>query len=154
MTDIRFRKAGRADVPAIVAMLADDGLGAGREDASLPLDPGYYTAFEAIDADPNQMLVIAESPAGEPIGTMQLTVLPGLSMKGTWRGQIEAVRIAAPHRGQGLGKVMMDWTEEYFRKRGCGLLQLSTNVTRADAHRFYARLGFEASHVGMKRKLQ
>lgn len=151
--EIVFRRAREGDLPAIVAMLADDGLGAGREDASLPLDPAYLAAFRAIDADPNQMLVLAETPAGEPVGTMQLGFLPGLSMKGTWRAQVEAVRIASPYRGHGLGRRMMDWAVEQARARGCGVMQLTTHVTRHDAHRFYQGLGFEVTHQGMKRKL-
>jgi len=151
--ELVFRRAREEDLPAIVAMLADDGLGAGREDASLPLDPGYVAAFRAIDADANQMLVLAETPGGEPVGTMQLGFLPGLSMKGTWRAQVEAVRIASPYRGRGLGRRMMEWAMDQARARGCGLMQLTTHVTRNDAHRFYAGLGFEVTHKGMKRKL-
>ena len=150
---IVFRCAREEDLPAIVAMLADDGLGAGREDASLPLDPRYLAAFRAIDADPNQMLVLAETPEGEPVGTMQLGFLPGLSMKGTWRAQVEAVRIASPYRGQGLGRKLMDWAMDQARARGCGLMQLTTHVTRNDAHRFYEGLGFAVTHKGMKKKL-
>lgn len=151
--ELVFRRARQEDLPAIVAMLADDGLGAGREDASLPLDPRYLAAFRAIDTDPNQMLVLAETPEGEPVGTMQLGFLPGLSMKGTWRAQVEAVRIASPHRGRGLGRRMMEWAMDQARARGCGLMQLTTHVSRDDAHRFYQGLGFAVTHKGMKRKL-
>ena len=147
-----FREATEADLPAIVAMLADDHLGAKREDASLPLDPGYLAAFAAIARDPNQMLVVADR-GGEVVGTMQLSFLPGLSNKGAWRGQVEAVRIAAPHRNGGLGARMMHWAVETCRARGCKTVQLTTDKSRKDAHRFYDRLGFTASHEGYKLKL-
>jgi GNAT superfamily N-acetyltransferase len=138
-----------ADLPALVAMLADDALGATREDASLPLDPGYTRAFAAISADPNQFLAVAERD-GAVVGTLQLTFIPGLSYKGGWRGQIEAVRVAASQRGQGLGERMIRWAVGECRARGCRMVQLSTNMTRADAHRFYERLGFSRSHFGYK----
>jgi GNAT superfamily N-acetyltransferase len=130
-------------------MLADDALGAAREDAGLPLDPGYIRAFAAIAADPNQMLAVAEED-GVVVGTLQLTFIPGLSYKGAWRGQIEAVRVAASRRGQGLGARMIRWALDECRARGCRLVQLSTNMSRTDAHRFYERLGFSRSHFGYK----
>jgi len=130
-------------------MLADDALGAAREDAGLPLDPGYIRAFAAIAADPNQMLAVAEED-GAVVGTLQLTFIPGLSYKGAWRGQIEAVRVAASRRGQGLGARMIRWALDECRARGCRLVQLSTNMSRTDAHRFYERLGFSRSHFGYK----
>jgi GNAT superfamily N-acetyltransferase len=130
-------------------MLADDALGAAREDARLPLDPGYIRAFAAIAADPNQMLAVAEED-GAVVGTLQLTFIPGLSYKGAWRGQIEAVRVAASRRGQGLGARMIRWALDECRARGCRLVQLSTNMSRTDAHRFYERLGFSRSHFGYK----
>lgn len=147
----RFDRAGREDVAAIVAMLADDPLGAGREptvDAA-----GYQAAFDAIDVDPAHLLVVVRDGAGDPAGTMQLTLLPGLSRGGATRLQIEAVRIAAPHRGHGLGAAMIEWAHDYGRRNGARLVQLSTDNSRTDAHRFYARLGYRASHVGMKRVL-
>lgn len=148
-----FRRATLEDVPAIVAMLADDMLGQAREDASVPLQQGYVDAFEAIDGDPNQMLVVAERD-GNLVGTLQLTFLPGLSNKGMWRGLVEAVRVAGPVRGTGIGARLMHWAVEECRRRGCGMVQLTTNKARADAHRFYERLGFERSHEGMKLKLK
>jgi ribosomal protein S18 acetylase RimI-like enzyme len=130
-------------------MLADDALGATREDDSLPLDPGYTRAFAAISADPNQFLAVAERD-GAVVGTLQLTFIPGLSYKGGWRGQIEAVRVAASQRGQGLGERMIRRAVGECRARGCRMVQLSTNMTRADAHRFYERLGFSRWHFGYK----
>ncbi|MDB5679792.1 GNAT family N-acetyltransferase [Sphingomonas bacterium] len=123
--------------------------GAKREDASLPLDPGYGRAFDAIHADPNQMLVVAERD-GRVIGTLQLSFLPGLSHRGAWRGQIEAVRIAADRRGDGLGAAMIGWAVAQCRARGCFIAQLTSNNDRVAAHRFYERLGWQKSHAGFK----
>lgn len=141
-----LRRATEADLPAIVALLADDMLGAGRE---VPGDPAYEAAFAAIEADPNQLLAVAEEDR-RIVGCLQLTFIPGLSRKGMWRGQVESVRIAAGHRGTGLGRRMFEWAIEACRARGCGLLQLTTDKARPEAHRFYEALGFVASHEGMK----
>jgi GNAT superfamily N-acetyltransferase len=149
---ITFRKAQAQDLPDIVAMLADDPLGAGREDASLPLAQGYINAFNAIDADPNQLLAVAVDGA-EVIGTLQISFLAGLSRKGGWRGQIEAVRIASHRRSGGIGRQMFEWAIAQCRARGCGLVQLTTDKGRADAHRFYEGLGFTGSHLGYKKSL-
>ena len=149
MADIAFRRAVRADIPAIVAMLADDPLGAAREDASSPDAPAYRDAFGAIDADPNQLLAVMTED-GRVVGTLQLTFIPGLSRKGALRGQIEAVRIAAGRRGEGLGRRLFAWAIGECRARGCRTVQLTTDRSRADAHRFYDGLGFAASHVGYK----
>ncbi|MEV7226260.1 GNAT family N-acetyltransferase [Polymorphospora sp. NPDC051019] len=169
MTEVIFRTARRADVPAIVALLADDPLGAGREaaggdaggtvvgeevDAAYwravgDIDAAYWRAFDDIDADPRNALVVADL-AGEVVGTMQLTFIPGLSRLGAERAQIEAVRVRADQRGAGLGRRMISWAVDEARARGCRLVQLTTDKRRADAHRFYAGLGFEASHEGMK----
>jgi ribosomal protein S18 acetylase RimI-like enzyme len=146
---IAFRRATLADLPAIVALLADDALGSGREDASLPLQAAYLEAFDAVDQDPNQLLAVAVAGA-EVVGTLQLSFIPGLSRLGSWRGQIEAVRIHSNHRGGGLGQAMFDWAIARCRERGCVLVQLTTDRTRPDAHRFYERLGFEATHLGYK----
>jgi GNAT superfamily N-acetyltransferase len=151
-TMITFRKARAADLPAIVAMLADDPLGAAREDASLPLAQGYVDAFDAIDADPNQLLAVAVD-GGEVIGTLQITFLAGLSRKGAWRGQIEAVRVAGHRRSGGIGRLMFVWAIGECRARGCNLVQLTTDKGRADAHRFYDSLGFTGSHIGYKKAL-
>lgn len=147
-----IRRATAADLPAIVAMLADDPLGATREDTSLPVAPGYRAAFEAIAADPNQFLAVADL-GGAVVGTMQLSFLPGLSHRGAWRGQVEAVRVAASQRSSGLGQRMMEWVVAQCRARGCNLVQLTTDKSRKDAHRFYDRLGFRATHEGYKLKL-
>jgi ribosomal protein S18 acetylase RimI-like enzyme len=141
-----FRRATAADLPAIVALLADDMLGATRE---RPGDPAYGAAFAAIEADANQFLAVVEE-AGHVVGCLQLSFIPGLSRLGMWRGQIESVRIAASHRGGGLGRRMFEWAIEACRARGCGLVQLTTDKARPDALRFYESLGFVASHEGMK----
>ncbi len=146
---LSFREAGAADLPAIVAMIADDETARHREDPSEPLDPRYLAAFEAIDSDPNQQLILAELD-GRPAGTMQLSYLPGLSFRGSWRQQIEAVRIASDLRGHGLGEEMIRWAIDQARARDCKLVQLTSTSTRIAAHRFYERLGFTRSHVGMK----
>ncbi|AZM47220.1 GNAT family N-acetyltransferase [Streptomyces sp. WAC 06738] len=150
MTDLAIRRATAADVPAIVAMLADDPLGATRE---TPDDPApYEDAFVRIDADPGQHLVVAERD-GRVVGTVQLTVIPGLSRRGATRALIEAVRVHREERGGGLGTQLIEWAVEEARRRGCAVVQLTSDATRTDAHRFYERLGFAASHVGFKRML-
>jgi len=148
-----MRPATRDDLPAIVALLFDDESGRTREDPSVPLDPRYVAAFKAIDSDSNQILVAAELD-GEVVGTMQLSFLPGLSFRGSWRGLIEAVRIASHLRGQKLGEQMILWAVEQCRARDCKMVQLTSKADRTAAHRFYARLGFVQSHVGMKLHLR
>lgn len=149
MTQISFRRAREADLPAIIALLADDELGQQRENTSHPPAESYRNAFKAIDADANQYLAVAA--VGETVvGTLQLTFIPGLSRKGAWRGQIEAVRIAASRRSSGLGRQMFEWAIAECRARGCNLVQLTTDRNRLDAHRFYDQLGFEATHIGYK----
>jgi GNAT superfamily N-acetyltransferase len=148
MTDVVIRRATLDDLPAIIAMLADDPLGATRESPA-DLTP-YQRAFEAIDVDPNQALVVADRN-GEVIGTLQLTIIPGLSRQGASRGLVEAVRVAASARSTGLGTTLMEWSIEEARTRGCVMLQLTSDKTRTDAHRFYTdRLGFTNSHEGFK----
>ena len=149
MTVPTFRRAAAADLPALVALLADDELGRAREEPGPPLDPRYAAAFEAIDANPHQLLLVAEA-AGEVVGCLTLTFVPGLGRLGMWRGQIEAVRVTRHRRGRGIGREMLVWAVEECRRRGCGLVQLTTDKARPDAHRFYAALGFVASHEGMK----
>ncbi len=152
MTDIVFRDAALADLVASVSLLADDALGRQRENLTLPLDPAYVAAFEAIAADANQRLIVAVD--GDTIaGTLQLSFIPGISRRGAWRGQIEAVRIAASRRGTGLGRQMIEWAVAQCAARGCSLVQLTTDKTRPDAQRFYASLGFVASHEGLKRQI-
>lgn len=147
MVDIRPATAD--DLEAIVALLADDDLGRGREDARLPLDAGYLAAYEAIAADPNQMLLVADD-GGAVVGCLQLTFIPGLTRRGLWRGQIEGVRVARTQRGAGIGRALIERVIAECRARHCGLVQLTTDKTRSRAHAFYASLGFEASHEGMK----
>ncbi len=130
-------------------MLADDDLGQQREDLSIPTNPNYLDAFAAIESDPNQLLAVAEDD-GKLAGCLQISFIPGLSRLGMWRGQIESVRIASHYRGKGLGRTMFEWAIEECRNRGCGLVQLTTDKSRADAHQFYEVLGFSASHEGMK----
>ncbi|MEU5833866.1 GNAT family N-acetyltransferase [Streptomyces diacarni] len=144
------RRATAEDLPAIVAMLADDPLGAARE---TPADMApYRAAFSRIDPDPQQHLVVAERD-GKPVGTLHLTVIPGLSRRGAARALIEAVRIHADARGEGLGTWLIEWAIAEARRQACVLVQLTSDATRVDAHRFYERLGFEASHLGFKMPL-
>lgn len=150
MTDVVIRTATAADVPGIVAMLVDDELGATRESPD-DLTP-YWTAFAAIDADPHQHLVVAESN-GQLVGTLQLTVVPGLSRRGASRGLVEGVRVAAAARDTGLGTTLMEWAVDRAGALGCSLVQLTSDKARVDAHRFYERLGFAASHEGFKLQL-
>lgn len=148
---LHIREATREDLPAILAMLAQDTIPADRE--TDPTDPRYAAAFAAIDADPNQVLVAAEHD-GRVIGTLQLTFIPGLSFRGAWRGLIEAVRVAEGERGQGHGAALIAWAVERCRDRGCFMVQLTSSNSRIDAHRFYTRLGWAQSHAGFKLKLQ
>ncbi|MET9910499.1 GNAT family N-acetyltransferase [Streptomyces sp. NPDC006476] len=150
MGDLEIRAATAADVPAIVAMLADDPLGAQRETPQ-DLAP-YLTAWERLAADPNQHLVVALREC-RVIGTLQLTIIPGLSRRGSIRSIIEAVRVHADERGSGLGTQLIEWAIDESRRQGCQLVQLTSDRTRPDAHRFYERLGFTASHVGFKLQL-
>jgi len=152
MTELSFRPAAIADLPGIIAMIVDDQLGQARDDASLPLDQRYLDGFAAIQRDPNQMLVVVEQLGGL-VGCMQITVIPGISRRGAWRGQIESVRVARSKRGAGIGTAMFEWGIAECRRRGCNLVQLFTDKSRKDAHRFYERLGFKASHEGMKLSL-
>lgn len=143
---MEIRRAAASDVPAIVAMLADDPLGATRE---RPGDPAYAEAFKEIDTDPRQWLMVAVTD-GEVVGTLQLTFIPGLSRLGSTRALIEAVRVREDQRGNGLGADLIRWAIDTARDQGAALVQLTTDASRKDAHRFYERLGFEATHVGMK----
>jgi GNAT superfamily N-acetyltransferase len=152
METIQFRTARFDDVPAIVALLADDPLGSQRERTGTPLDACYVAAFRAIEADANQQLVVV-CDGEDIVGTLQLSFIPGIARMGAWRGQIEAVRIAAHRRDSGLGQKMIEWAIDQCRARGCSLVQLTTDKSRADAHRFYEKLGFVASHEGYKRAL-
>jgi len=147
MGDLEIRAAAPDDLPAVVEMLADDPLGARRESPD-DLTP-YRAAFERLAADPNQHLVVAVRE-GKVVGTLQLTIIPGLSRRGATRSVIEGVRVHAEERGSGLGTRFIEWAIDESRRQGCQLVQLTSDATRTDAHRFYERLGFAASHVGFK----
>jgi GNAT superfamily N-acetyltransferase len=151
---MRIRGAVRADVPDVVALLADDELGRRRESPEMPLDERYWVAFEAIDADPHHRLVVVEANDGQVMGCLQLSFLPYLTFRGGWRAQIEAVRVAAEHRGTGVGRALFEWAIEEARRRDCHLVQLTTNVRRPDALAFYESLGFDVTHQGLKLYLQ
>jgi ribosomal protein S18 acetylase RimI-like enzyme len=148
-SSITIRRAGRDDVGSIVAMLADDRLGAARERLEDPLPLSYFRAFEAVDRDPNIQLVVAQDGDGAIVGCLQLCILPGLSSQGASRGLLEDVRVASHCRSRGLGEQLVQWAVGEARARGCKLVELLTHHTRVDAQRFYERLGFARSHVGM-----
>ncbi|MEU8525382.1 GNAT family N-acetyltransferase [Streptomyces sp. NPDC048629] len=150
MSDLEIRPALRTDIPAVVAMLADDPLGALRESPD-DLTP-YETAFERLAGDPHQHVVVAVR-SGAVVGTLQLTIIPGLSRRGATRSIIEGVRIHSAERGSGLGTELIEWAIDESRRQNCQLVQLTSDATRTDAHRFYERLGFEASHLGFKMTL-
>ena len=144
---ITFRRAAPVDLMALVALLADDPIGSERESAGT--DPCYAAAFSVIDGDPNQLLAVAERD-GRVIGVLQLSFIPGLTRRGMWRGQIEGVRVDAGARGDGIGRAMLEWAIEECRKRGCGMVQLTSDKRRTAAHGFYEALGFRATHEGYK----
>lgn len=144
-----FREAVAADVPVIVALLADDILGRDREDLTPPLADSYFAAFAAIAADPDDCIVIAEV-GGEVVACAQLTILNGLGQRGARRAQIEGVRVAAGHRGAGLGRALIEHLLARAREANCAVVQLTSDRSRTRAHEFYARLGFRPTHLGMK----
>jgi GNAT superfamily N-acetyltransferase len=148
--DLIIRSATEDDIGAIVHLLADDPLGRTRETTD-DLAP-YEAAFARVAADLGQHLVVAER-AGRIVGTLQLTVIPGLSRRGATRTIIEGVRVASSERGSGLGTTLLEWAVEQSRRLGVDLVQLTSDATRTDAHRFYERLGFVKSHVGFKLSL-
>jgi GNAT superfamily N-acetyltransferase len=141
-------QAIESDVPAIVAMLVDDEIAQDREIGAS--DVGYHRAFAAIDDDPGQLLVLVLDPAGDTVGTLQLSFIPGLSRYGATRALVEAVRVSSAVRGTGIGTRFIQWAIDYSRDRGAAMIQLTTDQRRTDAHRFYRRLGFQGSHLGMK----
>lgn len=147
---IRFREARRADVPAVVALLADDVLGQGREVEDIDR---YLAAFDRMQAEAANHLIVGEDAAGAVAATYQITFISGLSLSAARRAQIESVRVAASLRGQGIGALLMADAEARARAAGCRLIQLTTNRTRARAHEFYARLGYEPTHLGFKKPL-
>ena len=153
MINMKIRQATIGDLPAIVHMLADDFLGQQREDLSEPLNEDYVKAFREIDADSNNELIVGEID-GKVIGTLQLTYTPSLSYRGSKRCTVESVRVDTTLRGQGIGKEMMFWGIARAKEKGCISMQLTSHGDRENAHRFYERLGFTKSHVGMKLSLK
>lgn len=151
--DLTFRQATREDLPEIVRMIADDFLGATRERYENPLPESYVKAFEEIEADKNNELIVAQIE-GEIVGTLQITFTPSISFQGGKRATVESVRVDAKHRGKGLGKELMLWAIERAKREDCYVLQLTTNSERTDAHRFYESLGFKGTHFGMKLNLR
>jgi ribosomal protein S18 acetylase RimI-like enzyme len=149
---VTLREATDGDLPRIVELLADDPLGAQRERPGVPLDRAYLEAFSAIARDPNNELVVAVRD-GAIVGVMQLTWIPSLTHTGSWRGQIEGVRVASSERGRKIGRTMIEWAIERARSRGCRMVQLTTDKSRPEALRFYQSLGFEATHQGLKLRL-
>ncbi|MBN8232312.1 GNAT family N-acetyltransferase [Corallococcus macrosporus] len=152
MPPITFRIAKATDLPAILTLLADDAIAQSRTGYTEEVVPAVRAAFDEIHADPNNELIVGEQE-GQIIATLQLTYIPGLSRGGMRRALVEAVRVRADLRGQRIGEALMVDAMERARARGCGLMQLTTDKRRHEAHRFYARLGFVASHEGMKRPL-
>ncbi len=146
---LAMRLARRDEVPQIVAILADDALGAARENLSEPLHQAYYDAFDAMASSPDNEMMVAEVE-GKIVGCIQLTFIPGLSRLGGLRGQIESVRVSAELRGAGYGRQMFEWAIARCREKGCKTVQLTADKSRTDAHRFYGSLGFVASHEGLK----
>lgn len=147
---VSFRNAVRDDLPAIVRLLADDRLGARREQVATPLPDVYYAAFDAIARDPNNELIVVETNTHAVVGVLQMTFIPGITHRGSWRALIEGVRIAAEVRSGGVGRQLMEWAIARARERRCHVVQLTSDKSRVDAIRFYQRLGFVASHEGLK----
>ena len=146
---VTIRAARRDDVGVIVAMLADDPLGSGRERLEDPLPASYFRAFDALEQDPHIQLMVAADSDGAVVGCLQLCILPGLSSQGASRALIEDVRVAAHCRSRSIGEQLVQWAVAEARASGCRLVELLTHSSRVDAQRFYARLGFLPSHVGM-----
>lgn len=147
--DVTFRPATRADVPAVVALLRDDALGAAREDADLS---PYLAAFDRMAQEGTNQIIVGVA-GGQVVACCQITVITGLSLRAARRAQVEGVRVASPLRGQGIGAALMADACDRARAAGCALIQLTSNATRARARAFYERLGFTASHIGFKRDL-
>jgi len=155
---LNYRAANSEDLLIIIKMLADDQLGGTREDSSIPINPMYLEAFEVIDNDPNNELIVLESldiksennTAAAVIGILQLTYIPYLTYKGSWRCLIEGVRVHEDYRGQGLGTKLFEWAIQRAKEKNCNIVQLTSNKERSEAIRFYESLGFKASHEGFK----
>jgi ribosomal protein S18 acetylase RimI-like enzyme len=157
MTDpqaVALRPARRADLPAIVRLLAEDHLGRGRERLEEPLPASYEAAFDAITGDPRNLLMVAEGADGVVLGYLQLTIIAGLSFQGADRALLEDIRVDARHRGRGIGRRLLDWGIAEARARRCGLIELFMHESRAEARRLYQSAGFEARHVGMRLALR
>jgi GNAT superfamily N-acetyltransferase len=150
MTQIAMRPARREDLPSIVRMLADDTFGRERERVAEPLAAGYQEAFDQIAADPRNLLIVAHDDDGALHGCLQITFIPGLSNQGAKLALIAGVRVDSALRGEGLGGQMVEWAIDEARRRGCASVELLTHRSRSEAQRFYGRLGFQASHIGMK----
>lgn len=149
MSSLTYRDAAAADLPFIVHLMTIDDVSGSDEPWGGPGHPSYAQALAAIDADNNQLLLIVEE-AGAPVGTFQLTFIPGLMRNGMWRCLVEGVHVSPDHRNKGIGKAMMAWAIDTARTRGCGMVQLTSNKKRVDAHRFYRTLGFTQTHEGFK----
>lgn len=161
--NLKFRQATRKDLSEIVRMLADDFLGSTRERYETPLPESYTKAFEEIEADKNNELivailsepsVVADELNENVVGTLQLTFTPSISFQGGKRATVESVRVDEKYRGQGIGRELMKWAIERAKQENCISMQLTTNAERTEAHRFYENLGFTKSHLGMKLKLK
>ncbi|WP_446050782.1 N-acetyltransferase family protein [Zobellia laminariae] len=147
---MKIRKAKESDVSAIVALLANDKLGKLRENYKEPLPQKYYDAFEAINGNQNQELIVIENETEQVIGTMQLSFIPYLTYQGGVRAQIEAVRVHEDYRNKGIGQQLFEWAIQRAKQKGAHVVQLTTDKKRPDALKFYEKLGFTASHEGMK----
>ena len=152
LNGLTVRRAQRVDLPRLLELLADDELGKNREGVGSD-DPAYIRAFDAIDRDPNQSLLLAELD-GRVVGMLQVTFIPGLSRRGAWRANIEALRVDSSVRRRGIGGWLLTRALDNARKRGCRLAQLTSDRRRSEAHRFYDRLGFTDSHIGYKLLLE
>ncbi|MEM7673914.1 MAG: GNAT family N-acetyltransferase [Verrucomicrobiota bacterium] len=148
-----FRDATETDLPQLVEMLEDDFLAKGREDLSIPLNPAYLEFLERVSKNPDIRLIVAEL-AHELVGMLQITFIPQFHYIGSWTCELECVRVSSQRRGQGIGGKMLHWSIEQARKRGCRSVQLTTNLSRIDAIRFYEKEGFAYSHAGMKFSIQ
>jgi len=153
MSRLTYRSAMPGDLPFIIALIVEDSVVSSGDDPADAMHEDYVKALTTITADPNQEMIVAELD-GKPVGCFQLTYIPGLMRRGAWRGLLEVVHVRADERNLGLGSEMMHWAIERCRERNCSMVQLTSNKKRADAHRFYERLGFKQSHEGFKMYLE
>lgn len=147
---MHFRIAKQTDLAEIIQMLADDPLGSQREEFSDPVKPCYLDAFKHIDADPNNEIIVATDNDNQLLGFLQITYIPNLTLQGSWRAQLEGVRVRESQRSAGIGKALVEHAIQRAKVRGCHVVQLTSNSTRQSALRFYQSLGFQPSHVGFK----